>query len=69
MSIWDVPLLVPILGLVDNSANIIVSFLFQTVFFLDTPRPLKLVGAGVVLSSVILIGGRAVWQHGKGNKK
>ena len=58
-----------ILGLVDNSANIIVSFLFQTVFFLDTPGPLKLVGAGVVLSSVILIGGRTVWQHGKRNKK
>ena len=58
-----------ILALVDNSANIIVSFLFQTIFFLDTPNPLKLVGAGLVLSSVIFIGGRAVWQHGKWNKK
>ena len=69
MYIRDVPLLGHILGLVDISSKIIVSFLFQTVFFLDTPNPLKLVGAGLVLSSVIFIGGRALWQHGKWNKK
>jgi drug/metabolite transporter (DMT)-like permease len=55
-----------IIGLVDISGNIVVAFIFQTLFFPDPTGPLKLLGAGVVLSSVLLIGGSKVWQHGKG---
>ena len=40
-------------------------YLFQAAFFELSMGPLKIVGAGVVLVSVILIGGRQVWRARK----
>jgi len=54
-----------IVGLVDNTGNILVSVIFQAAFFVDPLGSLKLIGVGVVLSSVILLGGRKVLQHRK----
>jgi len=51
-----------VISLVDNATNIIVSFLLQAAFFELSMGLLKIVGAGVVLVSVILIGGRQVWR-------
>ena len=51
------------ISLVSNATNIVVAFVFQAVFFQEVPGLLKLLGAGVVLASVFLIGGRRVWQH------
>ena len=51
------------IGLVDSAANIVISFIFQSLFFSHATGVLKLLGAGVVLASVLLIGGRKVWIH------
>ena len=40
-------------------------YLSQAAFFELSMGPLKIVGAGVVLASVILIGGRQVWRARK----
>jgi len=58
-----------VISLVDNATNIIVSFLLQAVFFDLSLGPVKLVGALVVLVSVILIGGRQVWKAKKSEKQ
>ena len=54
-----------VVSLVDNAANIITSFVFQAVFFLNPAGPLKVVGAVIVGSSVLLIGGTKIWKHKK----
>ena len=58
-----------VVSLVDNAANIITSFVFQAVFFLHPAGPLKVVGAVIVGSSVLLIGGTKIWKHKKITKE
>merc|ERR1719483_764782 len=38
-----------IIGLVDNAVSVVVSFLFQILFFNDFPNALKIIGACLVL--------------------
>ena len=52
-----------IIGLVDSAANIMVAFLFQAIFFSHSAGLMKVLGAVVVLCSVLLIGGRKMWKH------
>ena len=51
-----------IIGLVDNAVSVIVSFLFQIIFFGDYPNILKIVGSCLVLSSIFIIGGQKIWK-------
>ena len=51
--------------LVDGASNIVSAFLFQALFFLEAPGPLKIVEAGVVLASVFIIGGSKLREHKK----
>ena len=53
------------INLVDSATNIVSAFVFQALFFLDAPGPLKIVGAGVVLASVFIIGGSKLRKHKK----
>ena len=52
-----------IIGLVDSAANIVIAFVFQSLFFSQATGTLKILGAVIVFSSVLLIGGRKVWLH------
>lgn len=45
--------------------HLFISHPFQVAFFEMSTGPLKLFGAGIVLASVILIGGRQVWKARK----
>ena len=54
-----------IIGLVDNAGSVAVSFLFQVVFFHDIPNTLKIIGACLVLSSILIIGGQKIWKNKK----
>ena len=50
-----------IIGLVDNAGSVAISFFFQVLFFNDFPNTLKIIGACLVLSSILLIGGQKIW--------
>lgn len=54
-----------IVGVTDNASGIIVSFLFQLIFFQDSPNLLKVCGAGVVIFSILLVGGSKIYKHRK----
>ena len=56
-----------VVSLVDNAVNIVTSFVFQAVFFLQPAGMMKVVGALIVLSSVLLIGGTKIWKHTRKN--
>ena len=58
-----------IVGLTDNAASIIVSFMFQLIFFNDYPNTIKIVGACVVMASILLLGGHKIWKHRQNSKK
>ena len=58
-----------VVSLVDNAVNIIISFAFQALFFLRPAGTMKVVGASIVLSSVLLIGGAKIWKHRKEERK
>ena len=58
-----------VVSLVDNAVNIIISFAFQALFFLQPAGTKKVVGASIVLSSVLLIGGGKIWKHRKEERK
>ena len=45
-----------VVGLVQNSLDILVSFIFQVAFFKDYPGHWKLLGAGLILASVVSVG-------------
>ena len=45
-----------LVGLVQNSLDILVSFIFQIIFFHTFPSSCKLVGATLIFSSVVLVG-------------
>ena len=47
-------------GLVQNSLDILVSFSFQMLFFHDLPGHWKVVGAGLIFTSVISVGAAKV---------
>ena len=51
--------------LVDGATNIVSAFIFQALFFMEAPGPLKIVGAVVVLVSVFFIGGSKLRTHRK----
>ena len=52
-----------IIGLSDNASNIIVSQIFQIIFFSQIPKMLKLIGFFLVLSSMILLGAKKIWEN------
>ena len=52
-----------IIGFCDNASNIIVSQIFQVIFFTQIPKLLTVVGFLLVLSSMILIGVKKVWEN------
>ena len=56
-----------VVSLVDNAVNIVTSFVFQAVFFFQPAGMMKIVGALIVLSSVLLIGGTKIWKHKRKN--
>ena len=51
-----------IIGLSDNASNIIVSQIFQIIFFSQIPKTLKVVGFLLVLASMIMLGGKKIWD-------
>ena len=58
-----------VVSLVDNAVNIVTSFAFQAIFFLQPAGMIKVVGALIVLSSVLLIGGTKIWKHKRNRTK
>ena len=52
-----------IVGLTDNASSIIVSFVFQLLFFHDYPNTIKIIGACIVMLSIMLLGGHKIWRH------
>ena len=54
-----------IVGVTDNASGIIVSFLFQLIFFRDFPNTLKIIGLCVVLLSILLLGGQKILKQRK----
>ena len=54
-----------VITLASNSASIIVSFLFQLIFFRDFPNTLKIIGLCVVLLSILLLGGQKILKQRK----
>ena len=56
-----------IVGLTDNAASIIISFIFQILFFQVYPNTLKIGGACIVIFSILLLGGHKIWKS-KQNK-
>ena len=54
-----------IIGIVDNAASVVVSFVLQILFFNDFPNTLKIIGACLVLSSILIIGGQKIWKNKK----
>ena len=52
-----------IVGLTANASSIIVSFVFQLIFFNDFPNTVKIVGACIVMMSMLLLGGHKIWRH------
>ena len=57
-----------IVGVTDNASGIIVSFLFQLIFFQDSPNLLKIIGACVVVFSILLMGGFKIYKHRREDK-
>ena len=51
-----------VIGLTDNAASIIISFLFQILFFQVYPNTLKIGGACIVIFSILLLGGHKIWK-------
>jgi len=51
-----------VVGLTDNAASIIISFVFQIIFFQVYPNTLKIVGTCVVIFSIFLLGGHKIWK-------
>ena len=49
----------------DNAASVVVSFVLQILFFNDFPNTLKIIGACLVLSSILIIGGQKIWKNKK----
>ena len=47
-----------IVGLVDNATSIVMAVIFQIVFFADHPNTLKIIGAALVISSMLIVGGQ-----------
>ena len=54
-----------VITLASNSGSIIVSFLFQLIFFRDFPNTLKIIGLCVVLLSILLLGGQKILKQRK----
>ena len=57
-----------IVAVTDNASGIIVSFLFQLIFFQDSPNLLKIIGACVVVFSILLMGGFKIYKHRREDK-
>ena len=57
-----------IVAVTDNASGIIVSFLFQLVFFQGSPNLLKILGTCVVIFSILLVGGSKIYKHRKAEK-
>ena len=57
-----------IVSVTDNASGIFVSFLFQLIFFQDSPNLLKILGACVVIFSILLMGGSKIYKHKKTEK-
>ena len=57
-----------IVAVTDNASGIIVSFLFQLVFFQDSPNLLKILGTCVVIFSILLVGGSKIYKHRRAGK-
>ena len=49
-----------VIGLVDNAASIIISVLFQVIFFSDYPNIWKILGSCLVLCSVLIMSGKKI---------
>ena len=58
-----------IVSVTDNASGIIVSFLFQLIFFQDSPNLLKVLGTCVVVFSILLVGGAKIYKHRRTKKK
>ena len=58
-----------IVGITDNASSIIISFIFQLLFFQDYPNTLKIVGACIVMSSIIFVGAHKIYNHRKKTNK
>ena len=52
-----------VVGLTDNASSIIIAFLFQMIFFQDYPNTLKIIGACIVMISILFLGGHKIWKH------
>ena len=57
-----------IVSVTDNASGIFVSFLFQLMFFQDSPNLLKILGACVVIFSILLMGGSKIYKHRRTEK-
>ena len=51
-----------VIGLVDNATSIVMSVIFQIVFFADYPNTLKIIGACLVISSMFIVTGQKFWK-------
>ena len=51
-----------VIGLVDNATSIVMSVIFQILFFADYPNTLKIIGACLVISSMLIVGGKKFWK-------
>ena len=51
--------------LVDSAGGIVVSVLFQVVFFHDFPNLVKILGSLLVLLSIFIVGMNKIWKTKK----
>lgn len=52
-----------IVGVTENASGIIVSFIFQQIFFQTSPNLLKILGTCVVIFSILMVGGNKIYKH------
>ena len=52
-----------VISLVDNATSIVMSVIFQILFFADYPNTLKTIGACLVISSMLIVGGQKFWKQ------